>query len=321
MATTRFSPREFLKGRRPERFSDTERLDEPVLDRSLLEYHLHTLTNRSQEKDFEHFARHLAQKEICPNLIPQTGPTGGGDSKVDTETYPVADDIAFTWYTGVGSDAASERWAFAVSAKEDWRSKVRPDIEKIAKTGRGYKKAFFITNQYVRDKDRADVEDELSKKHGLDVRILDRSWILDRVFSNRHEALAIEHLKLQITVRTSFRKGPRDVEREQDLAEVEERIAQLAQDKSFGLTFVDDCLEVAEIARDLERPQTEVDGRFDRAERAANEYGSRHQQFVCAYSRAWTSYWWNEDYPAFLRLLQPPKSSWKAAETRTSSSC
>jgi hypothetical protein len=105
MATTRFSPREFLKGRRPERFSDSERLDEPVLDRSLLEYHLHTLTNRSQEKDFEHFARHLAQKEICPNLIPQTGPTGGGDSKVDTETFPVADDIALTWYTGGPEEA------------------------------------------------------------------------------------------------------------------------------------------------------------------------------------------------------------------------
>src|SRR3981189_3277660 len=110
MATTRFSPRDFLKARRPERFSDSERSDEFVLDRSLLEYHIHTLTNRSQEKDFEHFARHLAQQEICPNLIPQTGPTGGGDSKVDTETYPVSDDISLTWYVGTGREAASERW-------------------------------------------------------------------------------------------------------------------------------------------------------------------------------------------------------------------
>jgi hypothetical protein len=301
MADRRFSPREFLRVRRPERFSDTERSDEPVLDRSLLEYHLHTLTNRSQEKDFEHFARHLAQKEICPNLISQTGPTGGGDSKVDTETYPVADDIALTWYAGVGRDAASERWAFAISAKEDWRSKVRPDIEKIAGTGRGYKKAFFITNQFVRDKDRAEVEDELSKKHGLDVRILDRSWILDRVFLNGHEALAIEHLRLQASVRTSFRKGPRDIQREQDLAEVEERINRAAQAGRFGLSFVNDCLEAAELARDIERPRAEVDGRFERAERVAADHGSAHQKFLCAYARAWTAYWWHEDSQAFLR--------------------
>ncbi|MGO9597433.1 MAG: hypothetical protein ACLP7Q_05370 [Isosphaeraceae bacterium] len=301
MGRPKFSPREFLKARHPERFSDSERADEPVLDRSLLEYHLHTLTSRGQEKDFEHFARQLAQKVICPNLIPQTGPTGGGDSKVDTETYPVSDHISLTWYAGVGRDAARERWAFAISAKEDWRSKVRPDVEKIAKTERGYTKAFFITNQFVRDKDRAEVEDELSKKHSLDVRILDRSWILDKIFTNRHEALAIEYLKLQTSIRTSSRKGPRDVQREQDLSEVEGRIDRAAQDGRFGLIFVDDCLEAAELARDLERPRAEVEGRFDRAESVAKAYGSTHQQFLCAYARAWTAYWWHEDYPCFIR--------------------
>ena len=131
-----FSPRAFLRARRPERFSDSVVEQEPALDRSMLEYHLHTLTSRSQENDFELFARHLAEREVCPNLLPQTGPTGGGDSKVDAETYPVADALAFVWYVGIGREAASERWAFAFSAKEKWRTKVRSDIAKIAQTGR-----------------------------------------------------------------------------------------------------------------------------------------------------------------------------------------
>jgi hypothetical protein len=295
-----FSPREFLKGRRPERFSDTVRIDEPTLDRAMLEYHVATLTSRGQENDFEHFARHLAQKEICPNLLPQTGPTGGGDSKVDSETYPVADDLSLAWYVGTGREAASERWAFAFSAKEKWRPKVRSDVEKIAKTGRGYKKAFFVTNQFVSDRSRAEVEDELTKKHGLDVRILDRTWILDKVFENRHEDLAIEDLRLQTSVRTSVRKGPRDVQNEQSLEAVEGRIAKASEEGEFGPGFVDDCLEAAELARNLERPRTEIDGRFERAERAAEEHGSRHQQLVCAYGRAWTAYWWYEDSPNFL---------------------
>jgi site-specific recombinase XerC len=37
-----------------------------------------TDTSRSQEVKFERFARRLAEREICPNLLPQTGPTGGG---------------------------------------------------------------------------------------------------------------------------------------------------------------------------------------------------------------------------------------------------
>jgi hypothetical protein len=69
---------EFLKGRRPERFSDSVGQDSPVLDRSLLEYHLDTLTNRSEELQFEIFARRLLERTICPNLLPHTGPTGGG---------------------------------------------------------------------------------------------------------------------------------------------------------------------------------------------------------------------------------------------------
>ena len=131
MKSISFSPKSFLKARRPERFSDTVVAEATALDRSLLEFHLSSLTSRSQETDFERFARRLCECEICPNLLPQTGPTGGGDSKVDSETYPVADTLALAWYIGVGREAAQERWAFAFSAKADWPPKVRSDIAKI----------------------------------------------------------------------------------------------------------------------------------------------------------------------------------------------
>jgi hypothetical protein len=123
-----FSPREFLKARRPERFSDSEPVSVPVLDRSMLEYHLGTMTNRSQEADFARFALRLAEREVCPNLLPQTGPTGGGDSKADTETSPVADKLSDIWCSGIGREARSERWAFAISAKKEWRAKVKSDV-------------------------------------------------------------------------------------------------------------------------------------------------------------------------------------------------
>src|SRR5947207_3403928 len=98
----RFSPRQFLKARRPEKFSDSVLEQAPALDRSTLEYHLGTITNRNQEADFERFARGLCEREVCPNLLSHTGPTGGGDSKVDSETYPVADALSLVWYTGIG---------------------------------------------------------------------------------------------------------------------------------------------------------------------------------------------------------------------------
>jgi hypothetical protein len=297
-----FSPKSFLRSRRPERFSDSVGSTERTLDRSLLEYHLDTLTNRGQEVDFERFARLLAEREVCPNLLPHTGPTGGGDSKVDCETYPVTDALAMTWFVGVNGGSAGERWAFAFSAKRDWRSKVRSDIAKAAATGRGYVKAFFVTNQFVPDKARATVEDQLRAAHGLDVRVLDRSWILERVFEGHHEALAIEQLQMGTAVRTVTRPGPMDARRADELAAVEARIAASASGGGPNWVTVDDCIRAAVLARALERPRTEVDGRLARAVRMAADHGSEHQRLVAAYQQAYTAYWWDEDYAAFASL-------------------
>src|SRR5882757_2169944 len=189
-----------MKARRPYLFSDSEVAEQAHLDRSTFEYHLETLTNRKQELDFENFARKLAEKELCPNLIPQTGPTGGGDSKTDSETYPISAELASRWYyaDSVGKQGTAERWAFAFSTKEDWKAKVRSDIKGIAETRRPYKVAYFITSRFAKDKDRATIQDELSKAYGFDVWILDRTWIIERVFTNGREKLAIETLRLTV---------------------------------------------------------------------------------------------------------------------------
>src|SRR3990167_3084332 len=107
---TRFArpnPKDFLRARRPEQFSDSVKLHESAIDRSMLEYHFESLNNRSQELQFETFVRKLCEREICPNLVPQTGPTAGGDGKTDTETYPVANQIAFFW--GLNDAPAEKR--------------------------------------------------------------------------------------------------------------------------------------------------------------------------------------------------------------------
>ncbi|MEJ8308029.1 hypothetical protein [Agrobacterium larrymoorei] len=96
------SPSKLMRVRRPERYSDSERVDAYRLSESELRNHLDTLTDRNQHKDFENFCRKLCERELAPNLRPQTGPEGGGDGKVDTETYPVALDIAERWYAAPG---------------------------------------------------------------------------------------------------------------------------------------------------------------------------------------------------------------------------
>jgi hypothetical protein len=298
-----FSPSSFMRARRPELFSDSTVDSEPRLTREVFEYHLETLTNRKQETEFEHFCRKLAEKEICPNLLPQTGPTGGGDSKVDTETYPVSDGISLRWYEGVAREADQERWAFAFSAKRDWRTKIQSDVKKIVETHRGYKLVYFITNQFVSDKARAEVEDQLTQQHSLNVRVLDRTWIVNCVFEHSRLELAISALSLtEYDIISQKKIGPNDSQRERELQELEQQIQDPDRYRGVEYQLAEDCLDSTLLSRNLEHGRTEVDGKFLRAERIARKIGYHQQLLRIAYAKAWTAFWWYDDFDALNEL-------------------
>src|SRR5216683_1842499 len=93
-------PSQLMRAWHPHLFPDTEVVCPTTLPKDFLEYHLETLTARKQEQQLEEFCRRLLEREVCPNLKPQTGPTGGGDSKTDASTYPVAPVLAGRYYWG-----------------------------------------------------------------------------------------------------------------------------------------------------------------------------------------------------------------------------
>jgi hypothetical protein len=292
-----------MRARHPDLFSDSKIFQESRLTREVFEYHLDTITDRKQEYEFEHFCRKLAEKELCPNLIPQTGPTGGGDSKVDTETYPVADAISLRWYEGIGRESAQERWAFAFSAKKKWRTKVQNDVANILKTRRGYKLIFFITNQYVSDKKRSEVEDKLRKQYRIDIRIFDRGWITKCVFENNRVRLAIDSLRLTgFDEKQHKQTGPRDAERREELKALEQQISDPNRYIGVEYQLAEDCLQASLLARNLELPRVEVEGRFQRTTVIAERVGIRQQILRVAYARAWTAHWWYDDFDELNRL-------------------
>ncbi|WP_316193011.1 hypothetical protein [Bradyrhizobium sp. SZCCHNRI1029] len=302
-AAERFSPSEWMRRRRPELFSDSSQIEEPQLSSEVFGYHLNTLTSRREEVLFENFARRLCEKEVCPNLVPQTGPTGGGDGKVDTETYPIAESLADTWFEGFGTEAANERWAFAFSAKKDWLPKVRSDVAKAAATGRGYSRIFFVTNQFVPDKKRSDAQDELSKQYVCNVTIFDRTWITAKVFENRREQLAIDMLGLTNVQSRKLALGPLDLERNKELEDLEAEIGDPSRYNGIAYHRVEDCLVAACLARGLEKTRIDVEGRFARARQLADKVGDRRQKLRVVYEHAWTEFWWYDDFNQLSTLF------------------
>lgn len=296
-------PSVFYRREHPDYFSDTTETAEPDLPKDLLVFHLDQLTAAKKDREFEEFCRELSQREICPNLLPQTGPVGGGDSKTDTSTYPVAAELSsFRWWVG-HTKPADEDWAFAFSAKRDWRAKAKDDISKIAGVPRRFKRAYFITNQAVKDKARAELEASLTQKHGLDVRIFDRTWIVDRIVTNHHEKLAVQALALRVPVGHERRMGPRDTRRNDKLERLLSKLRGSQPGEVDDYVQSQDYLRAAKLASSLERPRDQVDGLFLRARELAIRSNYVPLIIRTHYQHAWRSHFWYDDSAAAERIL------------------
>ena len=292
---------EFFRELHPDQFSDSTIEKKGKLTREFFDYYLSSLSNRSQEKDFERFCIQMIEAEVCPNLASQTGPTGGGDSKVDSETYPVSECKTESWYYGFGNKSGTERWAFAFSTKKEWKPKIKSDVEKIVETnklGRGYTKIFFVSSQYIADKKRADTEDGLRAEHGIDIRIFDRTWLLDTVFaSSENQVRACRCFNLSEELVDEKRIGKRDYARKQQLEEAEKKLASIADIKASEIVSVANRCVI--LARELEVPFTRILGYIQRNTQLAIEYGTIIDQADAYYENAWTLYWWYSDAEHF----------------------
>ncbi len=286
---------------RPELFSDSQNADAVVLGRSEFEFHLNEITSNRKEIEFEDFCRRLCEKEICPNLFVLGGPTGGGDGGVDSATYPVSPELAALRFWGGVARPPSDNWAFAFSAKEDWVAKVKSDVAKVAALPRRFQKVFFVTNRAAAPKRKSETEAALTKLHRLEVTILDRAWIVEKVFSNRHEEMAVASLHLDRVKETKHSLGPRDTARRRRLDELLAALRDPAAYRGNTFALATDYLEAAQLSAGLECHRSEIDGHFQQACALALKIGHIPLIVRTHYSRAWKLFWWFDDTEAVLQ--------------------
>lgn len=314
----KITPSEFYKMRRPEYFSDSETIYESQLLRENLAFELNQITTNQKQDEFETLCRRLAEKFITPNLIPQVGPTGGGDGKTDSETYPVSEFISDRWFIPENGWNKDEKWAFAISAKATWKSKAKGDVKKIVETEREYTKVYFMTNQTPSSKKKKDAQDEFEKEFKVEVVILDGEWILEKIYINDLVDLAVDSLNLSSTFKKKITSvGQNDAYRIKKLNELEEKIGNSYRYFEYDFQLVEDALESAILSRMLGKSRDEVEGKFDRAIRFCKKNNNKKQWLRIHYQRAWTYMNWYDDYASFINeyklfkeyLSEDPSSS------------
>jgi len=303
------TPSEFYKQRRPEFFSDSQIVTKVTLPREVLAYELSKISTNQKQDEFETLCRKLAEKFISPNLIPQVGPTGGGDGKTDSETYPVSETISNRWFTPENGWDKDENWAFAISAKELWKEKVKGDVKKIVETNRGYTRVYFMSNQLISSKKKKDAQDEFIKEFKIDVVILDGEWILEKIYNNNLIDLVVDSLNLSsIYKNKEIKLGSNDTRRLEELKELEENINNPNRYSEYDFQLTEDALRSAILSRMLEKPRDEIEGKFDRALRFCNKLKNRRQLMRIYYQKAWTYMNWYDDYALFVENFNNYKS-------------
>jgi len=293
------TPSQFYRNRRPEFFSDSKIVSKTILPREQLAYEISQISTNQKHDSFENLCRKLAEKLITPNLVPQVGPTGGGDGKTDSETYPVSSFISDRWYVSGNKWNESENWAFAISAKTVWKPKVKSDVKKIIDTNRGYSKIFFFSNQKISSKNKKEVQDQTKKEYEVELIILDAEWILENVYSNQLLNEVIESLNLSRTYLEEKIVGSKDAERIKELEELESQINSPNRFFEIDFQLVEDCLESAIISRMLELPKAEVIGKFERALKFANKLDNIQLRIRIHYQLGWTLINWYDEYKLF----------------------
>ena len=303
------SPSEFYKQRRPEFFSDSKIVTQVTLPREVLAYELSKISTNQKQDEFETLCRRLAEKFISPNLIPQVGPTGGGDGKTDSETYPVSETISNRWFTPENGWGKDENWAFAISAKEAWKGKAKGDVKKIVETTRGYTRVYFMSNQLISSKKKKDAQDEFIKEFEIDVVILDGEWILEKIYNNNLIDLVVDSLNLSSIYKNKETKlGNNDTRRLDELKELEENINNPNRYSEYDFQLTEDAIRSAILSRMLEKPRDEIAGKFDRALRFCNKLKNRRQLMRIYYQKAWTYMNWYDDYILFVENFKNYKS-------------
>lgn len=144
---------------------------------------------------FEHLARDLIHAEYCRNIKPATGPSSAGDRGEDSSTHPnyiLDSDEELSIYSGT-APRTDDRLIFAFSIREDWRPKLRADIERIISSGLQPNRIVFATNQFIQTGARQDAERDVGGEFSIPVEILDGSWFL-LYLEDEHYELAVKYL-------------------------------------------------------------------------------------------------------------------------------
>lgn len=275
-----------------------------------VEFLLDRLPSSNRHHDFERFATCLCEYEICRNIRPSTGPVAGGDRGEDASNYPVAEENREPYFwNGTGSQEIGDNWLFAYSTKKDWSSKVREDMKKANIFKPKPTRLIFVTSQSVAISKRQNKEAKLNEEFGIELTILDRSWIINQVIHKGHiwpvflylggDSLSISQSLNEYQHQTSHKNEAA----KNRIEELHSRIPYRSYYNGFMQHRIEDLIELSELLKYDDSKKDDIIAYCKEAIIESEKIDSKYNVMRAIYSFFHISMWYWDDPGLSLEYL------------------
>jgi hypothetical protein len=164
-----------------------------------IRFALENLSERNGQHEFEHLCRHFARHRICFNILPATGPVGGGgDQGRDFETFR-------TFIYGLGNDKFAaqgdhKRLAFACSLQKQVEKKIRSDVKTVMDGMQRPDMIYFFSSRSVTVAARHKLQSWAQKAHNVELEIVDGEALAEQLSDAEVFWIAAKYLNVPLEI-------------------------------------------------------------------------------------------------------------------------
>lgn len=154
-----------------------------------------------------------------------------------------------------------------------------------------------MTNQAIKNDKRLEYQYAKKEETGLDIIILDKTWILEKALDNKNlDLLVIIGITTPIKEKQT---GINDLKKQRRIFDIEKKLQDYSVKEIINKDVIDLAIESAILSRDLEEDEVTVVGKFNRALRMAREKNDIVDERNILYDLAWYYHWWLNDEANF----------------------
>jgi hypothetical protein len=171
----------------------------------LISFALSQMSTKNRHHSFEELCFEWANKKICSNLTPATGPvSAGGDQGYDFETFTPNLNAPFSAKSSLIDNTNEAPIVFACSTAKEIIAKIKRDLVTITNSSKSVKIVHYFSTQNIEVSKRHRLVDETLKQYKIVLQIYDLQFLAHALAQPDVFWIAVEYLDIAPEIHPNY---------------------------------------------------------------------------------------------------------------------